>query len=117
LGHFVEIESTPLRNTAGAAGAAYLVNKLLRDSSGYAENVRLRDSLMTAIPEFDEILTCDSLSQNLHHVILVIEGITSDKTDETPISVSPADSAGKDDQLDVWMWYLSASIITRSVFG
>ena len=51
---------------------------------------------MTAIPELDEILTCDGLSQNLHHVILVIEGITLDKTDETPISVSPADSESKD---------------------
>ena len=28
----------------------------------------------------------------------------------------PADSAGKDGQLDVWMWCLSVLIITRSVF-
>jgi hypothetical protein len=72
---------------------------------------------MTAVPELDEIPTCDGLSQNLHHVILVIEGITLDKTDETPISVSPADSADKVGQLDVWMCCLSALIITRSVFG
>jgi hypothetical protein len=54
--------------------------------------VRLRDSLMTAIPELDKILTYNSLSENLHHVILLIEEIAFKKTGETPISASVLDA-------------------------